>query len=171
MGAGAPALTSLCKEDGIMLYYIEACSSPAEVPNERSLCIYITGCLNHCDDCHYPELRYANYGELLSENIHKLIELYFRQITCVCFLGEGMSTKTEKDELVKYVDYAHARGLKACLYSGRNINVEAWMKSFDYIKLGAFDVQRGALGEKTTNQVMLRKTGGEYQSITAEFWK
>ena len=74
------------------IYYTEVDLSPYEVPNEQSLCIYISGCQQVCQNCHYPDLRKANYGEPLIDFFEKLLELYFYQATCVCFLGEGENT-------------------------------------------------------------------------------
>lgn len=47
------------------IYYTEVDLSPYEVPNEQSLCIYISGCQQICQNCHYPDLRKTNYGEPL----------------------------------------------------------------------------------------------------------
>lgn len=154
-----------------MLYYSDIHLSSLEVPNEASLCIYISGCLNHCKDCHSPELQRVDYGNPLYENISNLVELYLTKITCVCFLGEGKNSKEEKDELIQYSDFVHTKGLKSCLYSGRKIFIENWMNTFDYIKVGEFDISCGALTERTTNQKMFQKIGGLYRDITSEFWR
>ena len=72
-----------------MLYYTEVCLSPYEVPGEQSICIYISGCLNRCKNCHYPELQYPDYGDVLSKRMSDIVALYHSQASCVCFLGEG----------------------------------------------------------------------------------
>lgn len=71
-----------------MFYYTEAGLSSYEVPNEATLCTYISGCLNQCIDCHYPELRLTNYGDPLCKNYSSLLQLYQNYATCICFLGE-----------------------------------------------------------------------------------
>ena len=152
-----------------MLCFAEAGLSQAEVPCEVSLCIYISGCLNHCKDCSYPELQITDYGNPLSEYLFDLVELYLPRITCVCFLGEGENTKEDREELINYANFIKAKGLKICLYSGRNTDIEDWMRGFEYIKLGAFDINRGALTEKTTNQVMFQKINDDYKDITSKF--
>ena len=153
-----------------MLYIVDYTLSTLEVPDEISLCLFISGCLNNCSDCHSPELQRNDYGEPLHQTIYNLLELYSSKITCVCFLGEGKNTYEEKGELKNFSDYAHMKGLKSCLYSGRNTDIEDWMKIFDYIKVGAFDINRGPLTEKNTNQIMYQKIDGDYRNITSKFW-
>ncbi len=152
-----------------MLYYVEFGLSHREVPDERSLCIYISGCRNHCENCHYPELQRPDYGYPLLENYRKMLDLYWRAASCVCFLGEGRGTLSERKELVLYSAYAHTRGLKTCLYSGRDTFIEEWMETFDYIKTGSYRPELGPLSSPRTNQRMYRKSGGVYINVTEEF--
>lgn len=110
-----------------MLYYTEVGLSHREVPNESALCIYISGCLNHCRHCHYPLLQKESYGDCLADNYTKIVQLYLRSTTCICFLGEGRNTLEEHIEFQHYVTYARNIGLKTCLYSGRDVSIENWM--------------------------------------------
>ena len=71
-----------------MLYYLDAGLSHDEIPFETSLCIYISGCINDCKDCHYPELKLYEYGDRLRDSFYQLVDLYSEQISCVCFMGE-----------------------------------------------------------------------------------
>ena len=109
-----------------MLKYIEVCLSNIEVPNESSICIYISGCLNKCSECHYPELQNPLYGDFLQENYDKIISIYRKRATCVCFLGEGENTIESRNELIVYANKANLLGLKSCLYCGRDIEIEDW---------------------------------------------
>ena len=93
-----------------------------------------------------------------------------KQTSCVCFLGEGKCSEYEKDEFKKYCQIAHSRNLKTCLYSGRDTAIEDWMHCFDYIKLGSYKEEFGALDSPTTNQKMYMKTNGIYENITFKFW-
>lgn len=154
-----------------MLCYTEVCLSHLEVPDERAICIYISGCQNNCKNCHYPLLKRRYYGDLLSLNYENILDLYINQGTCVCFMGEGNGGKNEKEELVKYSSMAHERGLKTCLYSGRDINIESWMNCFDYIKLGSYQEHLGGLESQTTNQKMYKKQDNKYLDITSLFWE
>ena len=153
-----------------MLFYTEICLSHLEVPGERNLCIYISGCQNNCSDCHYPELKRNYYGDILKINYIDILDLYNFQTTCVCFMGEGKCSEQEKLEFQKYCSIAHSRNLKTCLYSGRDIDIEEWMQCFDYIKLGSYKAEFGALDSPDTNQRMYKKTTAGYEDITNMFW-
>ena len=91
-----------------MLHYCDVGLSHAEVPGETSLCFYISGCINRCKNCHFPELQFANYGDELKEDIFvALVELYSPYETCICFMGEGNCTDDTKKELVdgEHIDH------------------------------------------------------------------
>ena len=154
-----------------MLYYTEFCLSPCEVPEEKSICIYISGCTNRCKNCHYPALQLHNYGESLGNFFADIIELYHKQASCVCFLGEGRGFPEDQAEVISYAEYAHAKGLKTCLYCGRDTGIESWMYVFDYIKLGSYREELGSLDSKTTNQRLYRKNDeNKYEDMTNRFW-
>ena len=150
-----------------MLKYTEIALSHREVPNEAALCIYISGCLNRCADCHYPELQRPDYGELLSVHYTDIIDLYLCQATCVCFLGEGSCEAEEKEELRRYAAYAAGKGLRTCLYSGRDVDIEPWMHAFDYVKVGSYKPAFGPLDSPSTNQRMFRKESDTFRDITS----
>lgn len=153
-----------------MLFYSEICLSHLEVPGESSLCIYISGCLNHCRHCHYPALQLARYGDRLAEYFTDIVDLYFSQASCVCFLGEGGNTSEDLLELVSYARYVHAKGLKSCLYSGRDTDPEDWMAVFDYVKVGSYREELGPLNSCTTNQRFYKRMeDGTYEDITYVF--
>ena len=111
------------------------------------------------------------YGDVLSKRINDIIDLYHSQASCVCFLGEGRGRQEEKEELVRFSKSAQQNGLKTCLYSGRDTSIEAWMNGFDYIRIGSYREELGALDSNTTNQRMYRKNAnGEFEDITFLFW-
>ena len=154
-----------------MLKYTEVALSHREVPNEIALCIYLSGCLNRCPDCHYPELQRSDYGDFLSAYYADIIDLYLRQATCVCFLGEGSCGVEEREELQRYAAYAKTKGLKTCLYSGRDVDIEHWMYCFDYVKVGSYQPLLGPLDYPSTNQRMFHKEAGAFKDITSVFWR
>lgn len=154
-----------------MLKYTEVGLSHREVPNETSLCIYLSGCMHKCVNCHYPELQRVDYGDLLSLYFNDIVDLYLRQCTCVCFLGEGRCGVFEKEEFSRYVTYANSKGLKTCLYCGRDTNIEPWMRTFDYIKTGSYQTELGPLDSPTTNQRMYKKETDAFIDITHLFWE
>ncbi|NBI59464.1 hypothetical protein D3Z53_15675 [Lachnospiraceae bacterium] len=154
-----------------MLRYIEFGLSHIEVPGEAALCIYISGCQNHCPDCHYPELQSPYEGEILKIYFDSILDLYCTQTTCICFMGEGEDSEDTRQELVSYTKRSHSRGFKCCLYSGKDTNIETWMQAFDYIKTGSYKKEQGALNSRTTNQRMYEKVDDIYIDITNIFWK
>lgn len=154
-----------------MLYYTEFCLSEREVPGESSICIYISGCCHNCPNCHYPLLKEQDYGEKLADYYKDIIDLYLRQATCVCFLGEGSNTEIEHNEFKLIVEYANLKGLKTCLYSGRDIEIEEWMQIFDYIKLGSYVEILGGLESKKTNQRFWKNTEDGYKLKTDLFFR
>lgn len=154
-----------------MLRYTEFGISHMEVPGEDNLCIYISGCQNQCKNCHYPELKSPDEGELLADYFTDIIDLYDRLSSCVCFLGEGDLSEQSKEELIFYAKYIKSRGKKCCLYSGRDVEVEEWMKVFDFVKTGSYKEEFGPLHKKTTNQRFYRITDIGLEDITKEFWE
>ena len=59
----------------------------AEIPDETTLAINLTGCPNRCPGCHSPHLC-GNSGRVLDEReLAALLRLYGRSVTCVCFMG------------------------------------------------------------------------------------
>lgn len=153
-----------------MLRYTEFGLSHQEVPNESAICIYISGCPNRCRDCHYPELQDWLNGEILRNQLPNIIDLYYSQATCVCFLGEGGCSQESKNELLDYVKYITVRGVKVYLYSGRDVSIEEWMDCFDYVKLGSNKEEQGDLHSKTTNQRFFQKKNGVFVDRTELFW-
>lgn len=119
----------------------------AEVPDEISLTLSISNCGGRCRGCHSPELQ-RDIGLDLEEHLPGLIKQYRDQITCVCFLGDG----NDREALSECIEYAHHRGFKTCLYTGRDSF--QWLPYLDYLKLGHYDQARGGLSSPKTNQVM-----------------
>ena len=162
------SLIKACLGHNFMLFYTEACLSPYEVPDNHSICIYISGCINKCLDCHYPLLQCSDYGDLLSHNFKKIIALFRSYATCVCFLGEGKNTEEEHKEFEAMVAYSRQQGLKTCLYCGRDTTIESWMGIFDYVKVGSFQATLGGLDSSTTKR-MFEKTIDGYLDVTYKF--
>ena len=154
-----------------MLKYTEFGISSIEVPNEMSLCIYIAGCINNCDNCHYEELQSNSNGLPLKPYFCDIVDLYISQASCVCILGEGSCSLEDQKELIQYSKIIRDKGLKSCLYSGRDTAIEKWMETFDYLKTGSYISAYGSLYDKTTNQRFYKKTENGYKDITSIFWK
>ena len=153
-----------------MLRYTECSLSLLEIPNEINLCIYLSGCPNHCPECHYPELQHSDYGDELESAFERIIEAFSRRVTCVCFMGEGDSSISARTELVSYANSVRKQNLRVALYSGRDTEIEEWMACFDYVKVGSYQKEHGDLSCRTTNQVLYQKTCNGYADITELFW-
>ena len=121
-----------------MLHYVEFGLSHMEVPGEAAICIYISGCPHKCVKCHYKELQQVDSGEMLAIYFGQILDLYHEYATCVCFMGEGDSSKESRYEMLGYVQKCNERGYRTCLYSGRDTVIEEWMNQFDYVKLGSY---------------------------------
>lgn len=125
-----------------------------EIPNEISLAFNISGCPYRCDGCHSQYL--WNYsGDLLIDNIERVLNKYYQYITCVCFMG-GDQNIIELEEACEYVkDKYH---LKTAIYSG-NSNISTFqqlidLSLIDYLKIGKYIKERGGLSNPKTNQRM-----------------
>ncbi len=155
---------------GVMLLYATSGISELEIPNKKSLVIYISECKNNCKNCHTPYL-HEKYGDSLKENFNLLLNLYFNYLDVVCFMGEGKNTKEEKEELKYYCNIIHDLGKESALYSGRDVDIEEWMNCFDYVKVGSYQENKGSLSNRNTNQKLYKKENNKYKDITYLFWK
>ena len=85
-------------------------------------------------------------------------------------MGEGQ--ERDRHQLIEANKYIKKRGLKTCLYSGRDVTIEEWMKVFNYIKIGSFQKDKGPLYSKKTNQRLYKLAGDDdkAEDITYLFW-
>lgn len=152
-----------------MLKYLNTQVTFAEVPDEITLCINITGCKNGCKNCHSSYLA-DNIGDpLLPEVLSELIESS-KGITCVAIMG-GDANPREVDALAFYIKIVYDN-LKVAWYSGRQeLSDSIKLKNFDYIKLGPYKEECGSLNKKTTNQRFYKVSNGTLVDITEVFWK
>lgn len=141
-----------------------------EIPDEITLAINITGCKNNCHNCHSKHLQEEGETELTKETIAALLSKYNRLISCVCFMGGDHNPK-QVESLACYIKLISCSKIKTAWYSGKNdIANEIKMKSFDYIKLGAYIETLGGLRSKSTNQRLYRVNEGTLTNITERFW-
>ena len=106
----------------------------AEIPDETTLAINLTGCPNRCPGCHSPHLC-SDSGRVLDEReLAALLRLYGRSVTCVCFMG-GDADPGGVARLAEFVRREWPR-LRVGWYSGRAQLPEAFRPAaFDYVKL------------------------------------
>lgn len=156
-----------------MIKYVDTLIGFIEIPNEITLCINISNCLNHCEGCHSPWLLKDEGTPLTYISLKSLIKAN-KGITCVCFMG-GDKEPWEINRLAKLVkeDY----NFKVGWYSGKEeISKEINLDNFDYIKIGPYKKEFGPLNAPTTNQQLYeiyRCTNGTtiLIDITNYYWK
>lgn len=147
----------------------------AEVPDEITLAINISGCPIECPDCHSKYL-WDDVGETLDrDSLYSLIENN-KGITCVAFMG-GDANPIYLNHLISLVKEKYPN-LKTVRYSGQEGNriKMSNMKFLDYLKVGPFIKEKGGLDCKTTNQRMykinhLQDGKIKFEDITYKFYK
>ena len=138
-----------------------------EVPDETTVSFSISNCPHKCKGCHSAYLS-EDIGIPLLDVLESKLEYYFGLITCVLFLGGD--DEYQIDELIKCVEICKEFGVKVALYSGAEDVPNVLWSIFDYIKVGPYVEELGALKDKTTNQRMYKKIDGVWQDITHVFW-
>lgn len=144
----------------------------AEIPDEITLCINISGCPNHCKGCHSKFL-WENIGDpLYLSTLFKLINKN-QGITCVCFMGGDAEPSYINTCAIAIKDLYD---LKVAWYSGKEeIHSSIDLKFFDYIKIGPYIEEYGGLDNPNTNQKLFKvehtKDGDLLINITYKFWK
>ena len=152
-----------------MLKYVDAKVVFAEVPDEVTLAINISGCPCNCRGCHSPYLA-EDIGERLRyDNLIPLIQKN-KGITCVAFMG-GDADPLSVDAYAGIIKEQFPN-LKVAWYSGRQeLSNSISLFNFDYIKLGPYKEESGPLDSRTTNQRFYKVSGKELVDITSKFWK
>ena len=151
-----------------MLKYVDTLVSFQEVPDEISLCINISNCPCHCEDCHSPYLAEDIGTELTWNELEKLIKNNIG-ISCVCFMG-GDSCPDYIEQLALFIKYQSWYPLKVAWYSGKSsIPNDLDINLFNYIKVGPYIPKLGGLDSETTNQIMYKVEDEELIDITYRF--
>ena len=154
-----------------MLKYVDAKVVFAEVPDEVTLAINISGCPCNCKGCHSAYLAEDIGVELSEEKLRELIDSN-QGITCVAFMG-GDAEPCEIRHLAMFIKVVYPK-LKVAWYSGReklHSCVKRNGQNFDYIKLGPYIEELGPLSSRTTNQRLYKIEDGVLTDITNKFWK
>ncbi len=150
-----------------MLKYLNTQVTFAEVPDEITLCINITGCKNGCKNCHSSYLA-EDIGKPLNWGSLNALIYINTGISCVAFMGGDNDPKVVN----RLAEKVKSLGLKAAWYSGRQeLSKDVNLEYFDYIKLGPYMEEFGPLNSRTTNQRMYKVHDCELEDITSKFWK
>ena len=152
-----------------MLKYVDTKVVFAEIPDEITLAINISGCPCTCKGCHSSYLA-EDIGEPLDlQHLTNLIDSN-KGITCVGLMG-GDANPSEVDDIAQDIKEYYPE-LKVGWYSGRQeLSKDIELGNFDYIKLGPYIEEFGPLNSKTTNQRFYKVNGKELVDITSRFWK
>ena len=156
-----------------MLKYTDTKVVFAEVPDEITLAINISGCPCNCKDCHSPYLA-EDIGEKLDfDSLNKIINDNIG-VTCISFMG-GDASPNDVNSLAKFIRDKYPE-LKIAWYSGRQeLSKDINLQNFDYIKLGPYIKDKAPLNCTTTNQVLLEievVQGKVFtKDITAKLWE
>ena len=156
-----------------MLKYTDTKVVFAEVPDEITLAINISGCPCNCENCHSPYLA-ENIGERLNfDSLNKIINDNIG-VTCISFMG-GDANPNDVNSLAEFIRAKYPE-LKIAWYSGRQeLSKDINLKNFDYVKLGPYIKDKGPINCKTTNQVLLEIEVVQdkvfTKDITAKFWE
>lgn len=152
-----------------MLKYLNTQVTFAEVPDEITLCINITGCKNGCKNCHSSYLAQDIGTKLTFNEVRKLIKKN-SGISCIALMG-GDAEPDKVNALASFI-INHYSSIKVAWYSGRQeLNNNIDLCNFDYIKLGPYKEEFGPLNSRTTNQRFYKVSNGELINITSKFWK
>ena len=152
-----------------MLKYVDTKVVFAEIPDEITLAINISGCPCNCKGCHSSYLA-EDIGEPLDlQHLTNLIDSN-KGITCVGLMG-GDANPSEVDDIAQDIKEYYPE-LKVGWYSGRQeLDKDIELGNFDYIKLGPYIEEFGPLNSRTTNQRFYKVSDGELVDITSRFWK
>ena len=151
-----------------MLKYLNTQVTFAEVPDEITLCINITGCKNGCKNCHSSYLAQDIGTELTFNEVRKLIKKN-SGISCIALMG-GDAEPDKVNTLASFITN-HYNSIKTAWYSGRQeLSDSIDLFNFDYIKLGPYKEEFGPLNSRTTNQRFYKVNGKELVDITSRFY-
>lgn len=135
-----------------------------EFPGEATLAINISGCPNHCPDCHSKWLWDDVGEELNEESLERLIKENWG-ITCVGFMGGDQDPALIRNLAMK----VRRMGLKVGWYTGKGDG--GAMRAMDFVKIGLYDEKKGPINKITTNQIYLvRQPNGDWRDETMKFW-
>ena len=152
-----------------MLKYVDAKVVFAEVPDEVTLAINISGCPCNCKGCHSSYLAEDIGTELTFNEVRKLIKKN-SGISCIALMG-GDAEPDKVNTLASFI-INHYNSIKVAWYSGRQeLSKEIDLQNFDFIKLGSYKEEFGPLNSRTTNQRFYKVNGKELIDITNLFWK
>lgn len=158
-----------------MLKYLDTKVVFAEVPDEITLAINISGCPCKCPDCHSKYLWEDIGNPLTIDAVESLLRKNLG-VTCVAFMG-GDNEPEEVRKVARLLSCNEEFTVKIAWYSGRTeVENPEILDELDYIKLGPFIKEFGPLNSPTTNQKFYKIEHSDginpkLTDITSVFWK
>ena len=154
-----------------MLKYVDTKEVFAEIPDEITLAISISGCPIRCKGCHSKYL-WDDVGEPLSVDSLSTLLRDHVGISCVCFMG-GDQAPEEINTLTQWVK--ENSDVRTAWYSGADeVSPVINLDNLDYLKIGHYSEKAGPLNSRTTNQILWRIEHEEGENkktnITSRFW-
>lgn len=123
-----------------------------EVPCEISFSLFVAGCPHHCKGCSWENTNHIPEKYSLSDFEEDLVS-YLNKCSCITFLGGEWCDDLEyRFYMCKKCNY------KICLYTGIETfdefknNYGNLLLYIDYLKVGHYNEEAGALDKATTNQ-------------------
>lgn len=154
-----------------MLKYVDTKVVFAEIPDEITLAINISGCPCNCRGCHSSYLA-EDIGTPLDEGELEYLIKENKGITCIAFMG-GDANPFLIDCFAEHIKTWHYP-IKTAWYSGRQeLSDKIHLQWWDFIKLGPYEKNKGPLNSETTNQrfYKVEQPTGKLIDITNKFWK
>ena len=151
--------------------YVDVKEVFAEIPDEITLAISISGCPIRCKGCHSKYL-WDDVGEPLSVDSLSTLLRDHVGISCVCFMG-GDQAPEEINTLTQWVK--ENSDVRTAWYSGADeVSPVINLNNLDYLKIGHYSEKAGPLNSRTTNQILWRIEHEEGENkktnITSRFW-
>jgi anaerobic ribonucleoside-triphosphate reductase activating protein len=155
-----------------MLKYADTKEVFAEIPDEITLAISISGCPIRCKGCHSKYL-WDDVGEPLSIDTLSALLTDHIGVSCVCLMG-GDQAPDQINTLAQWVK--DNTDVRTAWYSGADeISPAVNLSNLDYLKIGHYSEKSGPLNSPTTNQILWRiehqGTENRMVNITSRFWK
>lgn len=141
----------------------------AEIPDEITLAINISGCKFNCGGCHSPYLRGDSGEYLTTGTVVDLLEIH-EGVSCIAFMGGDHETEAI-NVLASNTKFLFPY-MKVAWYSGAEYIPDSIdLENFDYIKIGPYRKDKGPLDNPNTNQKLFKIEDKKLEDITHRFWK